>query len=468
MVSNVVGVPYDKVRIGMPVTAGIPARGRRSWSCRSSGGGGGLTWTSRPREEQAAARDLAAQIFGDLSTHERLAAAGTGRTRSCGRRCARPGCRPPSRRSGCSGSCCCWRSRGRTTAQVPFAATCVVRAAGDRRARYGRAAGAAAARRCGTARRSPPGRSRHAAATGRRRRARLSGTRAASCRGCGTPLPVLVPDARPGAVARTDRATPECGGDAVETTAPWSAARLALDRAPGERARSDAARTHGRRPGGGRVTGTAACWSRAGRAPYGVRGAAGRGVRRARWPGRSTTPRHREQFGRPLSTNQGVLLRAADAYMDTEAIRVTAYEAAWRHDEGLPPRPQALTAAWWASEAGRRSCTPGSICTAGPAPTSTTPCTGTSCGAASSTPTSAAAREVLDELGELLGEGAGNRDGAHTGQGARRASRRRAPAADHPPHPHPDRRRAPSPPATTRTCTTTPSSHRRRAPRTSS
>ncbi|WP_138909765.1 acyl-CoA dehydrogenase family protein, partial [Streptomyces chryseus] len=62
----------------------------------------------------------------------------------------------------------------------------------------------------------------------------------------------------------------------------------------------------------------------------------------------------REQFGRPLSANQGVLLRAADAYMDTEAIRVTAYEAAWRHDERLPFASHALTAAWWASEAGQR------------------------------------------------------------------------------------------------------------------
>jgi alkylation response protein AidB-like acyl-CoA dehydrogenase len=40
--------------------------------------------------------------------------------------------------------------------------------------------------------------------------------------------------------------------------------------------------------------------------------------------------------------------------MDTEAIRVTAYEAAWRRDEGLPHAGHALTAAWWASEAGRR------------------------------------------------------------------------------------------------------------------
>lgn len=62
----------------------------------------------------------------------------------------------------------------------------------------------------------------------------------------------------------------------------------------------------------------------------------------------------REQFGRPLSTNQGVMLRAADAYMDTEAIRVTTYEAAWRIDQGLVAHEHALTAAWWASEAGKR------------------------------------------------------------------------------------------------------------------
>lgn len=40
--------------------------------------------------------------------------------------------------------------------------------------------------------------------------------------------------------------------------------------------------------------------------------------------------------------------------MDTEAIRVTAYEAAWRRDEGLAYATHALTAAWWASEAGQR------------------------------------------------------------------------------------------------------------------
>ncbi len=62
----------------------------------------------------------------------------------------------------------------------------------------------------------------------------------------------------------------------------------------------------------------------------------------------------REQFGRPLATRQAVQLRAADAHMDIEAMRVTAYEAAWRRDAGLPYATHALTAAWWASEAGQR------------------------------------------------------------------------------------------------------------------
>ncbi|GAA4986921.1 acyl-CoA dehydrogenase family protein [Yinghuangia aomiensis] len=62
----------------------------------------------------------------------------------------------------------------------------------------------------------------------------------------------------------------------------------------------------------------------------------------------------REQFGVPLSTKQGVMMRAADAYMDTEAIRVTALEAAWRMDQGEAATEQALVARWWASEGGKR------------------------------------------------------------------------------------------------------------------
>jgi alkylation response protein AidB-like acyl-CoA dehydrogenase len=64
---------------------------------------------------------------------------------------------------------------------------------------------------------------------------------------------------------------------------------------------------------------------------------------------------HREQFGKPLSTFQGVQLRAADAYIDTEAIRVTTMQAAWKHDEGLPIRADVLVAKWWAAEAGQHA-----------------------------------------------------------------------------------------------------------------
>lgn len=63
---------------------------------------------------------------------------------------------------------------------------------------------------------------------------------------------------------------------------------------------------------------------------------------------------NRHQFGRPLSTNQGVALRAADAYIDIRAIDVTVWQAAWRLDQGLDARRASLVAKWWASEAGQR------------------------------------------------------------------------------------------------------------------
>ena len=62
----------------------------------------------------------------------------------------------------------------------------------------------------------------------------------------------------------------------------------------------------------------------------------------------------RTQFGRPLSSFQGAALKAADAYIDTEAIRVTMLEAAWRLAEGLDASTQAAVAKWWAAEAGQR------------------------------------------------------------------------------------------------------------------
>jgi acyl-CoA dehydrogenase len=61
----------------------------------------------------------------------------------------------------------------------------------------------------------------------------------------------------------------------------------------------------------------------------------------------------REQFGKPLSTFQGVALKAADAYLDSVAIRSTALQAAWTIDSGSDPSLAVLSAAWWAAEAGQ-------------------------------------------------------------------------------------------------------------------
>lgn len=61
----------------------------------------------------------------------------------------------------------------------------------------------------------------------------------------------------------------------------------------------------------------------------------------------------REQFGKPLSTFQGTAHKAADSYIDTEALRVVTWQAAWRMDERREDAPQALLAAkWHATEAG--------------------------------------------------------------------------------------------------------------------
>ena len=62
---------------------------------------------------------------------------------------------------------------------------------------------------------------------------------------------------------------------------------------------------------------------------------------------------HREQFGKPLSTFQGVALKAADGYLDVQAIRAAALQAAWSLDAGADAALPALTAAWWAAEGGQ-------------------------------------------------------------------------------------------------------------------
>ncbi len=62
----------------------------------------------------------------------------------------------------------------------------------------------------------------------------------------------------------------------------------------------------------------------------------------------------REQFGQKIATFQAVAQRAADAYIDTEAITLTARQAAWLLANGHPADEALHTAKLWAAEAGFR------------------------------------------------------------------------------------------------------------------
>jgi len=63
----------------------------------------------------------------------------------------------------------------------------------------------------------------------------------------------------------------------------------------------------------------------------------------------------RNQFGRPLSSFQATLLRAADAAIDIEAMRVTLWNAIWLFDSGRDATDAVHVAKWQASERGQRT-----------------------------------------------------------------------------------------------------------------
>ena len=62
----------------------------------------------------------------------------------------------------------------------------------------------------------------------------------------------------------------------------------------------------------------------------------------------------REQFGSKLGTFQAVGHRVADAYIDTEGIRLTALQAIWRLDAGLDAHDELMVAKFWAAEGAQR------------------------------------------------------------------------------------------------------------------
>jgi alkylation response protein AidB-like acyl-CoA dehydrogenase len=62
----------------------------------------------------------------------------------------------------------------------------------------------------------------------------------------------------------------------------------------------------------------------------------------------------REQFGAKIGTFQAVAQRIADAYIDSEGIRLTALQAAWRLSQELPANDEVHIAKFWASFGGDR------------------------------------------------------------------------------------------------------------------
>jgi len=63
--------------------------------------------------------------------------------------------------------------------------------------------------------------------------------------------------------------------------------------------------------------------------------------------------KEREQFGRAIATFQAVSQRTADTYIRKEAIKLTAWQAAWRLDTGLPAAEQVDAAKYWAAQGGQ-------------------------------------------------------------------------------------------------------------------
>lgn len=63
----------------------------------------------------------------------------------------------------------------------------------------------------------------------------------------------------------------------------------------------------------------------------------------------------RQQFGRPVGSFQGVALRAADGYIDTEVLRGAVWQLAWRLDAGLDAAAAAHVAKYLAAQCGHRA-----------------------------------------------------------------------------------------------------------------
>lgn len=64
--------------------------------------------------------------------------------------------------------------------------------------------------------------------------------------------------------------------------------------------------------------------------------------------------KERKQFDVPIASFQAVAHRAADAYVDTEAVRLTTQQALWRLGAGLSASEEVASAKFWAAWGGQR------------------------------------------------------------------------------------------------------------------
>ena len=63
----------------------------------------------------------------------------------------------------------------------------------------------------------------------------------------------------------------------------------------------------------------------------------------------------RQQFGKPIAEFQAVAQRAADAFIDTEMVRLTAWQALFRLGEGWPASNEVHVAKFWSGEGAMRA-----------------------------------------------------------------------------------------------------------------
>jgi alkylation response protein AidB-like acyl-CoA dehydrogenase len=69
----------------------------------------------------------------------------------------------------------------------------------------------------------------------------------------------------------------------------------------------------------------------------------------------ATHTSNREQFGKKIASFQAVGQRAADAYIDTEMVRLTATQAMWRLSEGWQADEEVAVAKFWVGDGGMRA-----------------------------------------------------------------------------------------------------------------